>query len=390
MATTQIDGGRQIKAGTITNTEIASGAAIALSKLAEAVIQADGGQAFTADQSLGGNKLTNVGTPSSATDAATKGYVDSVAEGLDVKLSVRAASTGNVNIASAPSSIDGITLTSGDRVLLKDQSTGSQNGIYVFNGAGSAMTRASDADTSAEVTPGMFTFVEEGTANGDSGWVLTTDAPITLGTTALSFSQFSSAASITAGAGLTRTGNTIDVVAGDSSLDVQADSVAVALNSSGGLETSTGVRVKLNGSTLDRSSSGLKVADAGVTETQLATSVAGNGLAGGGGTALSVNVDNSTLEINSDALRVKDAGITSAKLGAGARRAVREAPSGSINGSNTTFTLANTPVAGSEEGFLNGILQEPGAGNDYTISGSTITYLTAPLTGDRLRFSYMY
>jgi hypothetical protein len=70
--------------------------------------------------------------------------------------------------------------------------------------------------------------------------------------------------------------------------------------------------------------------------------------------------------------------------------ATREAPTGAINGVNTTFTLANTPTAGSEEVYLNGILQEPGAGNDYTISGATITYLTAPLTGDRLRVSYRY
>ena len=106
-----------------------------------------------------------------ATSLATKEYVDAVKTGLDFKDSVRVASTANVDESSAPAAIDGVTLSSGDRVLLKNQSTGSENGIYVFNGSGSAMTRATDADADAEVTAGMFVFVEEGTANADNGSV---------------------------------------------------------------------------------------------------------------------------------------------------------------------------------------------------------------------------
>src|SRR5207253_2644309 len=113
------------------------------------------------------------------------------------------------------------------RVLLKDQSTGSQNGIYVFNGAASALTRATDADTDAEVTAGLYTWATEGTVNADSGWVLTTNDPITLDTTSLVFTQFTGLGQITAGAGLTKTANTIDVIAADVSLTVNADSLQI-------------------------------------------------------------------------------------------------------------------------------------------------------------------
>ncbi|KRT69320.1 MAG: prophage MuMc02, head decoration protein [candidate division NC10 bacterium CSP1-5] len=106
----------------------------------------------------------------------------------DVKDSVRAATTANITL-SGEQTIDGVSVVAVDRVLVKDQSAGAENGIYVA--ASGAWSRAIDANTSAEVTPGMFVFVEEGTVNGDQGFVLTTNAPITLGTTALSFTQFS-------------------------------------------------------------------------------------------------------------------------------------------------------------------------------------------------------
>ena len=171
-----------------------------------------------------------------ATSLVSKEYVDAVKVGLDFKDSVRVATTANISLSSAPAAIDGVTLSSDDRVLVKDQSTGSQNGLYVFNGSGSAMTRATDADANAEVTSGMFTFVTEGSTNADSGFVLTTDGSITVGTTALAFAQFSGAGQITAGAAMTKTGNTLDVAVDGQSLEVSSD----ALRIKGITQTATG------------------------------------------------------------------------------------------------------------------------------------------------------
>ena len=161
------------------------------------------------------------------TSLVTKEYVDAVKVGLDFKDSVRVASTANVTVSGPGAAIDGITLSSGDRVLLKNQSTASQNGIYVFNGAASALTRATDADSSTEVTAGMFVFVEEGTVNADQGFVLTTDGTITVGSTSLSFTQFSGAGQIVAGDAITKTGNQLDVNDDNITLEVNSDSLRI-------------------------------------------------------------------------------------------------------------------------------------------------------------------
>ena len=161
------------------------------------------------------------------TSLVTKEYVDAVKVGLDFKDSVRVASTASVTVSGPGAAIDGVTLSSGDRVLLKNQSTGSQNGIYVFNGSGSAMTRATDADSDVEVTAGMFVFVEEGTANADNGYVLTTDGTITVGSTALTFTQFSGAGQIVAGDGLLKSGNTLSVNDDNISIAISGDALRI-------------------------------------------------------------------------------------------------------------------------------------------------------------------
>lgn len=276
MATTQIVQ-RQIADGAINDAKIAAGAAIASSKLADGsnFIKKDGSVAFTAAQSMGNFKLTNVGTPTAnSTDAATTAYVDSAIASLnslfDNKPSVRVATTAAGTLATSfanGQSVDGISLVTGDRILIKNQAAPADNGIYVVAASG-APTRATDMDSWAEV-PGAFVIVEVGSTNADTIWLASSDQGGTLGTTAITWQQ------IPTSAGLQST-NFVD----------------------------------------------------------------------------------------------------------------KEVPSGSINGVNVTFTIANTPVAGSEHVFLNGILQESGAGNDYTISGATITYLSAPLTGDKIRVTY--
>ena len=167
----------------------------------------------TASVSFNSQKITSLADPTNAQDGATKNYVDSVSQGLDPKNSVRVATTTNLNLSSPGTTIDTITLSVNNRVLVKDQTTASQNGIYVWNGAASAMTRASDADSTTKLNGGAFVFVEEGTIAATTGWVLQQPTgTYVLGTTALVWSQFSGAGQITAGTGLTKSGNTLSLI----------------------------------------------------------------------------------------------------------------------------------------------------------------------------------
>ena len=173
-----------------------------------------------------------------------KSYVDSVANGLDVKASVRVATTANLVAtyhngngtltanANGAIAIDGVTLTTNNRVLVKDQTTAAQNGFYkvTTTGGGSAayvLTRTPDADAASELNPGAFTFVEEGTANQDNGFVMSTNGAITLGSTVITFEQFSGAGQISAGAALVKNGNTIDVQTDGTSIEISGDAIRV-------------------------------------------------------------------------------------------------------------------------------------------------------------------
>lgn len=161
----------------------------------------------SADFGFGGYKLTNLANPVSDQDAATKYYVDNVAQGLDVKASVLAATTANITLSGAQT-IDGVSVVAGDRVLVKNQSTQADNGIYVVSNT--SWARSADANTWTELVS-AYTFVEQGTVNADTGWVCTVNAGGTLGTTAVTWSQFSGAGTYQAGTGLTLTGNTFSI-----------------------------------------------------------------------------------------------------------------------------------------------------------------------------------
>ena len=177
---------------------------------------------------LNNQKITNLTDPTNPQDAANKRYVDSAVVGIDWKPSVRVATTAAITLATGlenGDTLDGVTLATGDRVLVKNQANATENGLYVVAASG-APARSSDADTAAEITASFAVFVEEGTVNADSGWTLTNNGAVTVGTTALSFTQFTGLGQITAGAGLTKTANTLDVIGGDG-ITVNADSVVI-------------------------------------------------------------------------------------------------------------------------------------------------------------------
>jgi Avian adenovirus fibre, N-terminal len=339
MAATQIRGTTQIQGLTIADAQVATAAAIQTSKLQDGAlfVKSDGSVAMTASLNLASHTIINVTDPVNPQDAATRAWVlANVAGGVVSSTSVRVASTGTNLTLSATQTVDGIALAAGNTILVKDQTSVPTNGIYTV--AAGAWTRMAAMDTWAEV-PGMIVSVQEGTANHDTIWLSVADAGGTLGTTNITFAQIPGPSDITAGAGLLRTGQVIDVVAADNSMTINPDSLGVKLDPA----------------------RAITVVAAGI----------------------GVNIDAATMQISTNQLGVK-AGtfITLANI------VTRETPTGTINGVNATFTLANTPIAGTEEVYLNGILQEPGAGNDYTIATSTITMLSVPLTGDRLRVTY--
>jgi hypothetical protein len=235
----------QIAAGVIVDGDVNSGAAIAESKLNLATDAAVGiGSRRTlglgAQQAMPGNerldqitaptalvnlnnqRIENLADPVNPQGGATKNYVDNTAQGLDAKQSCVCASVAPLTLSGAQT-IDGVAVGAGDRVLVKDQASPAANGIYVC--AASGWSRATDMDVWNEV-PSAFTWVERGTVNADTGWICVADQGGSIGSTAINWTQFSGAAMITAGAGLTKTGNTIDVGAGTGIL-VAADQVLI-------------------------------------------------------------------------------------------------------------------------------------------------------------------
>jgi hypothetical protein len=478
----------------------------------------------TADVSFANFKLTNLATPVADTDAATKGYVDSIKQSLDIKDSCRVATVGteSFTIASGAvtaiggTTIDGVSVVVNDRILIKNApaatGTGSSpnttqpaNGLYFVTAVSTSISvsRTLDANVSSEVSAGLFTFVTEGTANSDNGYVLTTNDPITLNTTALTFSQFSGAGQITAGNGLTKTANTLSVLADSSAtIAVSASGIGLAAVTPGatvaaqirkfdidsygrisnvananltdivtsiGSQTANLVFASPNGSagnpsfrslvandipsldaakittgTLPATLGGTgfssyavgdilfastttalsKLADVatgnalisggvGVAPSYgkigLTTHISGTLAVGNGGTGLATAPTNGQLLIGNGtnytlAALTGGTGI-SVTNGAGSisvavntstvmiktNFVTREVPTGTPNGVLTTFTLANTPTSGSEMLFVNGILMNVGATNDYTISTNTITFNAGaiPQTGDVLLVTYI-
>lgn len=330
----------------------------------------------TASVSLNSQKITGLATPTADSDAATKAYVDAVKQGLDIKDSVRAATTANITL-SGTQTIDGVAVVAGDRVLVKDQSTGSQNGIYVV--AAGAWSRATDADSSAKITAGLFAFVTEGTAQADSGWVLTSNDPITLGTSALAFTQFSGAGQITAGDGLTKTGNTLNVGGTSGRIVANADSIDLA----SGVISATGTYSSVTVDTYGRVTAGTNpttLAGYGITDAQPLdadlTSIAG--LAGTSGFLKKTAANTWSLDTNTYLTGNQSISVTGDATGTGTTSiALTLANSGVTAGTYNSSATAVTPITVDAKGRVTGT----GTAVTVTPAWSSITSKPTTLSG---------
>lgn len=385
MSATQIKGSTQIQANTVTSGQVDS-----------SIIIAAGSNAFTGNQSMGGNQINNLANGILSSDAATYGQLLAAIQGFSQKTTARVATTaalptgtysnGTAGVgatftvtATGTLTVDGVVTALGDYILVKNQASAFQNGLYVVTTAGASgvaaiLTRATDMDTSSEFNGALVPVDNEGTANANTIWLANNvEAGIVVGTTNITFTQLAAPSSYVEGNGIVISGTTISV-ADSNGLGFSSGSLVVIAASGGALTVgSGGVSVNVDGSTITINGSDnlavptggigtTQLAAASVTVAKLAAQATGTGLKGGAGSNLAIQFSNN------------------------------ETPSGTINGSNTTFTLANTPVSGQEQVFVNGIKQTPGSSFSYQISGVTITFNTGsiPQSGDQVLVSYFY
>lgn len=318
-------------------------------------------------------KITAVAAPTTGTDVANKAYVDSVAQGLDVKYSCMVATTGALpssvysngtngvgatltgSANGALGSIDGVSIAAtGLRILVKNQANAFENGIYVVTTLGDAstkfvITRASDFNSSANISSGAFTFIEQGTIQSDTGWVLTTDGLITVGTTGLDFAQFAGAGAVIAGNGLTRSGNTISALLNSGASGNIVPSISI---------TASGLSIKVDNSSISiDGASQLQVKAGGITSGMVANGAIGTN-----------QLANSSVVTS----KIADANVTAAKLNADVTvqlGALGAMGTTSATTGTDTITFANSATAADKDSallvFLNGALLTPGGSGDY-------------------------
>jgi len=354
--------------GTISDAQLAG--SIAFSKLADSanIARLDQAETVGAVWSYGSNLPTASANPSADNQLARKAYVDSVAQGLDIKGSCKVATSGAITL-SGTQTIDGVAVAAGDRVLVKNQASASTNGIYVC--AASGWARSTDMAAGSDAA-GAFTFIEQGTAGADSGFVCTSDSgAAVVGTNVLAFSQFSGAGQITAGNGLSKTGDTLDVVVGDG-IAIASDAVKVDLATNPGLQfTSNKLDLKLQANQgLMKDSNGIKV-----------------------------DYDNTSLGIISNRLAMKDNAVSFAKL------AVQPYTDGAAgDGSAVAFNLSNRLDNAQLADFKNCIrvyrnglrmqhvANSPSGQDQYAVtdsgSATVVTFGTAPNNGDTVIIDY--
>jgi hypothetical protein len=297
---------------------------------ADALSIAQGGTGASAYFDFSARALRSSHSPNSSSDLVNKAYADNLAAGIKWKDSVRALAFTNITL-SGEQTIDDVPLVAGDRVACIGQSPASANGIYIVVDSGS-WTRAFDFNDGPEVVSAAF-FIEEGTEYGDSAWVCTTNAPITIDSTSLVFAQFAGGGTVIAGAGMTKTGNTLDVVSADNSMTINADSIQVKLNVAGAIEvTGTGLAVKL-----EASNPSLQIAS-----NELGVKLDGSGaiVKGASGVAVQLEASNASLQIASNQLGVKVSGSGAILKGAsGLEASVDSGVAGSVKISSNKITV---------------------------------------------------
>jgi hypothetical protein len=327
-------------------TGLAAGSTAGDSVRYEQAILATGVNAFSADQSHGGFKITNLADPVANTDAVNLQYMNARIAGVKPKQAVRVASTANVVIASAleaGDSIDGVTLVAGDRVLLKNQTAAETNGIYIASASGAA-SRSTDFDELSPVDEinGSWVSVQEGTQAGQI-WVQF-GTVVTLGTTAINFEYF----------------NPIAGLIGGDMITFSSSTFSVDLHSTSGLESSNAgnaagqLRVKL-----EASNPSLKITGSN----ELGAKLDAAGAITSGASGLIVGTDDSTIEKSANALRVKDAGITDAKVATGIDAA--KLADGSV--SNTEFQYLST-VTSNVQDQLDAKVTGPASATDNALA----------------------
>lgn len=333
------------------------------------------------------DKLQLSSDAANANDPVRKSQIDGLFQGLRLKANVRVATAAALpantwNAAGTLTmnavgilTVDGVALVLNDRLIVKDEATSENNGFYFVSTAGTAgvaaiLTRTLDANTTAEIVEGSFAWVSEGTANANGRFaVLTTTSGLDVQPDPITFTQISGAGEITGGAGLTKSGNTLDVATADASIVVAADSIRVGFSGTGGLELEAGqgARVKLNGSTLSMDASGLKVGALGVTDAELAV--------------------NSVIQS-----KIADKAVKGAELGA---RVTYQKIAG--NAANTTsLTLTSAVPAGYELStliFEDGALLDNLAGavaGRFQVSGTAVTLGANQITNAVYQIFYVY
>jgi hypothetical protein len=351
-------------------------------------------------------RITSVAEPTQSTDAATKSYVDAVKTGLDVKDSVIVTTTANLagtysngtsgvgatltnSGTQAAITIDGRVLVVGERVLVKDQTTGLQNGFYKVTTVGTVsenwvLTRTVDADEDSEITPGAFTFVEEGTVGGNNGYVCTNVGAITVGTTAITFVQFSGAGSVIAGDGLTKNGNTLDVVGTNDRISISADAVDISSNYVGQATITTLGTIGTGtwqGSVIDGAYGGTGVANTGKTVT-----LGGNLTTSGAYTTTLTATENTSVTLPVSGTLATLGGtetftnktLTSPVIATIVNSGTLTLPTSTdtLVGRATTDTLTNKTISG---GSVTGVTFDS---SNATITGGSITGITDIVVAD--------